>query len=326
MPENGATAKTSPNHAPIAIIDASTLCNLASGHQRFLQRGGSDALGKKANPLSLLNPLIERGECTLIIPRMVLAESFTLNAPSSTLQDIQGCAPKRGSGNADSGYPALLKIDPNKLCNKERVGMAKALNYYATIPFARNEPQLRYYLSPQAFIDAGELTARKGGIVIVDTPEAVVQFPLNGEGIMTTSQRQAQRGDEQIKSIVKAVNAASENNIHYPVISDDYVFLNTHIDRRTNGKLSDDKPFPLNTRALISSYFDRGKIGQEDEALLYELTNPPQDKHKTPQEGTKWRNDCIKAASAWIRSVMTPPRTVVSNAQLKEKAGAGHSR
>lgn len=326
MPENGATAKNSPNHAPIAIIDAGALAHIAKGHRQFLKQGGIDVLGKNANPLSLLNPLLERGQCTLIIPRMVLAESFTLNAPRSALQDLQGYAPKRGSGNADLGYPALLKIETDKLCNKECVGMAKALNYFATVPFAKHNPQLRYYPSPQAFIDAGEVTARKGGIVIVDTPEAVTQFPLNSEGIMTTSQRGAQRGDEQIKSIVKAVNSAFENNIHYPVISDDYVFLNTHIDRRANGKLDSSKPFPLNTRALISSYFDRGKISLEDEALLYKMTNPERDKHKTPEDGTGWREDCINAAKMWMKSVMPPPRTVISNAQPQEKASSHIAR
>ncbi len=326
MPKNGQSTNTSTFHAPIAIVDACTLSHLASGHQKFLQSGGIDALGKKANPLNLLNPLLERDQCTLIIPRMVLAETFSLKSPRGICQDLLGYAPRRGSGNPQTGYPALLKIETDKLSYKERTGMAKALNYFATIPFGTNEPKLRYYPSPQAFIEAGEVTARKGGIAIVDTPEATAQFPLNSEGVITTNQRQAQRGDEQIKSIVSAINAAYGNNIHYPVISDDYRFLYTHIDRRENDRLPDSMPFPMNTRALISSYFERGKISPEDEALLYNMTNPKQDRHKTPQDATKWRQDCIIAAKAWMKSVMPPPRTVISSAQMEPKTTPSHVR
>lgn len=293
-------------NAPIAVIDNGTLAEIGEGSRRFLARQrdaqtGGAALDHLIDPLKLLEPLMTPGQCTLVIPRFVVQEMFTVyKRHSRGEKSYYEYGPTQRAARSHN-HAADIAIDDEELLGNNP-GLCSLLENDPKQVKESAIPRVRYYTSPQKFIENGELEGRKGGIVIVDTDQ-----PLNDDGQYFNQRSASGRGDEQIREILREINGKS-NNTRFPVISSDYRLMNTSVRRICGDELCACKPFPMNLRALISTYEKLGvlNINENMAEALYSITNRARDTRKIPTVSSPFRDAGIDAAVSWLQALQRP--------------------
>ncbi len=295
-------------------MDAGPLFNLGRGHYKFSEQAKAYGLPREDDPLTILAPLTKPGQCTLVIPRYVVQEVLTTpkNKNDGTQSAREEYGVVQGSGSPFDAHAAYIAANAAVPSTKRGI--------YDLLRTAQNRtvkdvPQLRYYASPQAFINAEEATKRRGGIVIVDTPETLERSPLSSNGRYATT-AMTQRGDEQIRSFMQAMESAYGHNATYPIISEDRAFLKAHVPHQRDITA----PFAMNLRALI--HFEEGlQLFDPSRTLThFSHTNPPESAMKTPGALSKFRRRSIAAAREWFDGLS--PQPSVTEAQPGERVRA----
>lgn len=293
-------------NAPIAVMDVGTLSEIGKGNRRWQAR---ERAARRAgippvpavDPLTLLTPLMTPGQCTLVIPRFVVQELFTVRDPrrDGKSENYYEYGPTQRSLSARN-RAADIVIENDEL-HDSYPGLCNLLENDPKQVKESNIPWVRYYATPQEFIQNGEVEWRKGGIAIVDDG-----VPLNESGRYLRSRSIGHgRGDDQIRQLINAVVDKHMHNVTFPVISSDYLFLGTAVQREYNGKFCESKPFPMNLRALISAYkeLDIMDIDKNMAEALYSITNRSRDAWKTPDVPSSFRDTSREVTVNWLRAL-----------------------
>ncbi len=285
---------TSPHALPVAVIDAgSLLCLSAIEHQQ------------QTEALHLLDHMMEKGECTLLIPRCAVQEMLSGMVTEGKREIIQEIGPTSASGKSIQGYAAHLPSVP-LFRHPERRNLYNWLEDHAFTALGDNTPGLRYYPSPKALIENGELTGRKGGIVIFDTDTERRYSPLNEKGYYSRGNGGSQRGDNQIMELYEMVRSRMSDQSFFPVISEDYAFLNTHIDRQLDRKMHPNMPFPLPLRALFQAYETQGIIQPKERQKLFDAVYKVEDSKGHHSDFVEDRNRRAHAGAQWLHTLQQP--------------------
>lgn len=309
-------------NAPVALMDVGPLIEIGQGNKQYLAHKGQKAPDSSLpadlmDPLDLLKPLMMPGQCTLLIPRFALQEFFTMQSPL-----IEGGTQEFGlkkSSRLSSTHTADIALD-NPGLEEKWPGLCALFNTSPPKYMENGAPLIRYYSTPEEFIDNGELKGAIGGIAIIDT-----NAPLSENGHYLSTRSKQSRGDDQIRVINKAFNKAHDYAITFPVLSSDKLLINTAVKKECSGHLCRCKPFPMNLRALSETYYELKELNIDHgtRAALYTSTNRRREADKTPETTTVLRKKSADAGVKWLsalRSKAHTAGTIVSQAHTNGTA------
>jgi|GEM_PF-6269435 len=325
-------------HAPFALMDASVLMRMYEAYEKYNSSENPDGAGRGANPLTLLNPLMKHNGCTLVIPRFVLQEVLsdgTYTNTEKTKLSLKEYGPKYSS-LLTPNHAAEIRIGKKSEVYRDRRAFCEMLNEMSGAVFSDGLPKLRYYASPEEFLEYHD-SEGVGGIAIVDTEDGINNVPLNMDGVYTRTldktKEKDQRGDRQIIEFVKTMNDYCGDNISYPIISDDHNLFNNELQPHMREGHLHSRPFPTNALALISAYAGMGQFGvpatpfNPTENNLYKLfRNGRINRSKTPDRPTEFRSEAIGRLQEWLSAIETPRNTISHPHHKQEKAVAEHIR